>query len=59
MRTLTYQPRGGDKLVISFSRTAEEKSDWVFLSLQNENGAAIDSTTEARIAALPCLDSKK
>jgi hypothetical protein len=59
MRTLTYQPRGGDKLVISFSRTAEEKSDWVFLSLQNENGAAIDSTPEARIAALPCLDSKK
>ena len=58
MRTLTYQPRGGEKLVISFSRTAEEKSDWVFLSLQNENGAAIDSTPEARIAALPCLDSK-
>ena len=59
MRTLTYQPRGGDKLVISFSRTAEEKSDWVFLSLQNENGAVIDNTPEARIAALPCLDSKK
>ena len=58
MRTLTYQPRGGDKLVISFSRTAEEKSDWVFLSLQSENGAIIDSTPEARIAALPCLDSK-
>jgi hypothetical protein len=59
MRTLTYQPRGGDKLVISFSRTAEEKSDWVFLSLQSENGAVIDATPEARIAALPCLDSKK
>ena len=59
IRTLTYQPRGGDKLVISFSRTAEEKSDWVFLSLQNENGAVIDNTPEARIAALPCLDSKK
>jgi len=59
MRTLTYQPRGGEKLVISFSRTAEEKSDWVFLSLQNENGAAIENTPEARIAALPCLDSKK
>jgi hypothetical protein len=58
MRTLTYEPRGGEKLVISFSRTAEEKSDWVFLSLQNENGAAIDNTPEARIAALPCLDSK-
>jgi hypothetical protein len=59
MRTLTYQPRGGEKLVISFSRTAEEKSDWVFLSLQNENGATIDNTPEARIAALPCLDSTK
>lgn len=59
MRTLTYQPRGADKLVISFSRTAEEKSDWVFLSLQSENGAVIDSTPEARIAALPCLDSTK
>ena len=59
MRTLTYQPRGGDKLVISFSRTAEDKSDWVFLALQSETGAVIDSTPEARIAALPCLDSKK
>jgi len=59
LRTLRYQPRGGETLVMSFSRTAEEKSDWVFLSMQNENGAAIDSTPEARIAALPCLESKK
>jgi hypothetical protein len=59
MRTLTYQPRGGEKLVISFSRTAEEKSDWVFLSMQNQSGAAVADTPEAKIAALPCLDSKK
>ena len=59
MRTISYQPRGGEKLLVSFSRTAEEKSDWVFLSLQNENSAAIYDTTEAKIAALPCLDSKK
>jgi hypothetical protein len=59
LRTLRYQPRGGETLVMSFSRTAEEKSDWVFLSMQNENGAAIDSTPEARIAALPCLESRK
>lgn len=59
MRTVSYQPRGGEKLVISFSRTAEEKSDWVFLSMQNENGSAIYDTPEAKIAALPCLDSKK
>jgi hypothetical protein len=59
MRTVSYQPRGGEKLVVSFSRTAEEKSDWVFLSLQTENGATSYDTPEAKIAALPCLDSKK
>lgn len=59
MRTISYHPRGGEKLVISFSRTAEEKSDWVFLSMQNEDDAASYDTPEAKIAALPCLDSKK
>jgi len=58
MRTVTYKPRGSEKLVISFSRTAEEKSDWVFLSMENEDGAVYD-TPEAKIAALPCLDSNK
>jgi hypothetical protein len=58
MRTISYQPRGGEKLLVSFSRTAEEKSDWVFLSMENENGATYD-TAEAKIAALPCLDSKE
>jgi len=59
MRTISYHPRGGEKLVIAFSRTAEEKSDWVFLSMQNEDGAASYDTPEAKIAALPCLDSNK
>jgi hypothetical protein len=59
MRTITYQRGVQEKLAISFSRTAEEKSDWVFLSMQNENGAVIEDTPEAKIAALPCLDSKK
>jgi hypothetical protein len=59
MRTVSYQPRGGEKLVISFSRTAEVESDWVFLSMQNENSAASYDTPESKIAALPCLDSKK
>jgi hypothetical protein len=59
MRTISYHPRRGEKLVIAFSRTAEEKSDWVFLSMQTEDGAATYETPEAKIAALPCLDSKK
>jgi len=58
MRTISYQPRGGEKLLVSFSRTAEVESDWVFLSVQTEDGAAYD-TPEAKIAVLPCLDSKK
>ena len=59
MRTVSYQPRGKERLVIAFSRTAEEQSDWVFLSMQDANGAGSYDTPEAKIAALPCLDSKK
>jgi len=58
MRTMSYQ-RSGEKLVIAFSRTAEEKSDWVFLSMQDGNGANVYDTPQAKIAALPCLDSRK
>jgi hypothetical protein len=59
MRTMSYQPSGHEKLVVSFSRTAEEQSDWVFLSMQDENGVNRYDTPEAKIAALPCLDSRK
>jgi hypothetical protein len=59
MRTMSYQPRGSEKLVVAFSRTAEEKSDWVFLSMKDEIETMTYDTPEAKIAALPCLDSKK
>jgi hypothetical protein len=59
MRTMSYQPRGRERLVLAFSRTAEEKSDWVFLSMETESGSKIYDTPEAKIAALPCLDSTK
>jgi hypothetical protein len=58
MRTMSYQRRG-EKLVMAFSRTDEEKSDWVFLSMQDANGASVYDTPQAKIAALPCLDSRK
>ena len=58
MRTMSYQ-RGREKLVMAFSRTAEEKSDWVFLSMQNASNANTYDSPQAKIAALPCLDSKK
>lgn len=59
MRTMSYQRRGSPTLVLKFSRTAEEKSDWVFLALNDESGATHYDTPDAEIAALPCLDSKK
>jgi len=58
MRTMSYQRRN-EKLVMAFSRTDEEKSDWVFLSMQDSSGANIYDTPQAKIAALPCLDSRK
>ena len=59
LRTMTYQPRENEKIVFGFSRTAEEKSDWVLLSMKDGNGTKKFDTPETKIAALPCLDTKK
>jgi hypothetical protein len=59
LRTMSYEPGGGGKLVVAFSRTAEEKSDWVFLSMKDEIETRNYDTPQAKAAALPCLNSKK
>jgi hypothetical protein len=59
MRTMNYSTAGERTLVLTFSRTAEEKSDWVFLSMSDDKGSVSYETPEAKIAALPCLDSTK
>jgi hypothetical protein len=59
LRTMSYQHGENEKIVFEFSRTAEEKSDWVFLSMKDKSGAKKFETTESKIAALPCLESKK
>lgn len=58
-RTMSYQGSGNEKIVFAFSKTAEEKSEWVFLSMKDERGIRSFDTPEAKIAALPCLDEKK
>jgi hypothetical protein len=58
-RTMTYRGSENEKIVFQFSKTAEEKSEWVFLSMKDERGARSFDTPEAKIAALPCLDEKK
>jgi hypothetical protein len=58
-RTMSYRSSGNEKIVLAFSKTAEEKSEWVFLSMKDELGTRSFDTPEAKIAALPCLDEKK
>jgi hypothetical protein len=58
-RTMTYRGSGNEKIVLAFSKTAEENSEWVFLSMKDELGTRSFDTPEAKIAALPCLDEKK
>jgi len=59
LRTISYQHGENDKIVFEFSKTAEANSDWVFLSMKDQSGARSFETPEAKIAALPCLDSLK
>jgi hypothetical protein len=59
LRTMTYKRSGTPPFVLKFSRTAEEKSDWVYLAMQDESGARSYDAPDAQISALPCLDSKK
>ena len=59
-RDMNYQSRSGTTLVFKFSKTAEESSDWVFMSMQDSNGESTKyETPEAKVAALSCLDSRK
>jgi hypothetical protein len=53
-RTMSYKSSGKGALTFEFSRTAEEKSDWVFLSMSDETGATY-VTPETQMAAMACL----
>ena len=59
MRTMTYQISRNEAYVFSFSRTAEEKSDWVFLSMKDANGPKSYETPEEKVAVMSCLNSRK
>ncbi len=59
VRALSYQRADDEKIVFEFSRRAQAKSDWVFLSMKDPSGTRCFVTAEAKIAALPCLNSTK
>jgi hypothetical protein len=58
MRTMTYQITRNEAYIFDFSRTAEEQSDWVFLSMKDANGKSYE-TAEEKVGAMSCLNSRK
>src|SRR5215470_13362365 len=59
LRTMRYKPFIGDPLVFTFSRTDEQQSDWVFLTMKDQAGTKSFDTPEDKISAFSCLDSTK
>jgi hypothetical protein len=59
MRTMSYKPSGAGSVVLAFSRTSEENSQWIFLSMKNGSGTIKYETPDMQMAALPCLGSRK
>src|SRR5438876_744706 len=59
LRTIRYERGSSEKLLFAFSRTAEQQSDWVFLTMKDENGTRNFDTPESKILAFSCLDSTK
>lgn len=58
-RDMSYNEAPSGTVVLKFSRTAEESSDWVFMSMQEaESGRSLETPIE-KITALGCLDSRK
>jgi hypothetical protein len=58
-RDIRYEAEPSGTVVLKFSRTAEESSDWVFMSMQDASSGATYDTPIAKITALSCLDSSK
>src|SRR5262249_49779716 len=59
LRTIRYKPFIGDPLVFTFSRTAEQHSEWVFLTMTDDRGAKSFAPPETKAPVFSCLDSKK
>ena len=58
-RDLSYKAETSGTILFKFSKTAEESSDWVFMSMQDSNGGKEYDSPVAKISALSCLDSSK
>jgi hypothetical protein len=57
-RDIRYKAAPSGTVVLKFTRTSEESSNWVFMSMEDANGTSYE-TPVAKISALSCLDSSK
>ncbi|MCU1239782.1 MAG: hypothetical protein JWO71_508 [Candidatus Acidoferrum typicum] len=58
-RDLRFKAETSGTILFKFSKTAEESSDWVFMSMQDSSSGKEYDSPVAKISALSCLDSKK
>ena len=58
-RTMRYKASGQRTIVFTFTRSADEPQNWVLLTIKDAVGDASYETPEAKISAVPCLDSTK
>lgn len=58
-RDLSYKAESSGTVLFKFSKTAEESSDWVFMSMQDLDSGKEYESPVAKISALSCLDSRK
>jgi len=58
-RTMRYKASGQKTFIFTFTRSADEVQNWVFLSMKDSAGGTSYETPEAKIFAFPCLDSTK
>jgi hypothetical protein len=56
---MRYKASGQRTMVLTFTRSADEPQNWVLLTIKDSVGGASYETPEAKISALPCLDSTK
>jgi len=56
---MRYKISGQRTALFTFTRTADEPQNWVLLSMQDSLGDVSYETPEAKISALPCLDSTR
>jgi hypothetical protein len=58
-RTMRYKGSDQRTIVLTFTRSADEPQNWVLLTIKDSVGDTSYETPEAKISALPCLDSTK